>query len=134
MIKDSKPMLGDQLIDQQHEQLFDSLQRIKALYDHQLSDEKVIDQLTRLNELIYQHFIAEEALMKQVNMPVEQIMLHQSEHLRILEELAQIHLNIMYGRQHQVSEVIDQVIAWISAHTLDFDLPIQPYLAKVVPE
>lgn len=59
----SKLLLGDQLIDIQHDQLFDLLKRVTPLHESGLNEEKVVDQLTRLNQHIHQHFRSEEALM-----------------------------------------------------------------------
>jgi|JI6StandDraft_1071083.scaffolds.fasta_scaffold325777_2 hemerythrin-like metal-binding protein len=130
MTLDSKLLLGDTLIDRQHDQLFDSLERIAALREHSLNDEAVVDQLTRLNHLVLQHFVSEEALMKRVDFPVDQLAAHQAEHLRILEELTHIHIDIMQGRRHLVSDIVDQISNWISVHVVDFDLGLQPYITK----
>lgn len=132
MTLDSKFLLGDALIDRQHDQLFDSLERIAALRERCLNDEAVVDQLTRLNNLILQHFISEEALMKRVGFPDDQLAAHQAEHLRILEELTHIHIDIMQGRRHLVSDIIDKVSNWISTHVVDFDLGLQSYIAKAI--
>lgn len=134
MTLNNKLLLDDNLIDQQHDQLFDSLRRITALDDQRLNEEKVVDQLTRLNQQIHQHFLSEEALMKRVSMPADELAAHQAEHLRILEELTQIHLNIMQGKLLRVSDVVEQISHWISTHIVDFDLAIRAYIAKAAPK
>ncbi len=127
----SKLLLGDQLIDMQHDQLFELLKRVTPLHESGLNEEKVVDQLTRLNQHIHQHFRSEEALMLRLGMPTDELTKHQLEHLRILEEMAQLHLNIMHGSSSRVSDVFEQISGWITKHVLDFDLNMRGYISML---
>ena len=133
MTLNSTPILGDPLIDQQHSELFDSLRVIQALHDRRVNDEKVTDSLTQISNQLYQHFMAEEALMKRVNMPVHELDAHSQEHMRILEELADLHFSIMQGRINRVSDVLKRVTNWVVEHVQVFDAPISRYIAKANP-
>ena len=124
------PILGDPLIDRQHSELFDSLRTMNALHDRHLSDEKVVDCLTRISQQLHQHFLAEEALMLRIQMPVDELAAHKNEHLRILEELAELHFKIMQGNVSWVADVQHQLSDWVADHIHVFDTPISHYLAK----
>lgn len=130
MIKKPINSLGDPLIDRQHADLFASLRQIGSLHERRLDDEKVIDHLTRISEQLRQHFLSEEALMKRVSVPPEEIARHQAEHLRILEELAQLHFNIMQGRVNWVADVFGQISNWVAGHVEAFDAPLGDYIAR----
>ena len=130
MTKNSMPILGDPLIDRQHSELFDSLRTMNALHDRHLSDEKVVDCLTRISQQLHQHFLAEEALMLRLEMPADEIAAHKAEHLRILEELAELHFKIMRGHVSWVADVQHQIVEWLAEHIRGFDRPINGYIAK----
>jgi hemerythrin-like metal-binding protein len=130
MTKNSILILGDSLIDRQHSELLDSLRALQALHDRHLSDEKVVDCLTRISHQLHQHFVAEEALMLQANVPNEEFATHKNEHFRILEEMADLHYKIMRGNVSWVVDVQHQLSDWVSEHIKIFDAPIGAYIAK----
>lgn len=134
MNKNPHSALGDPLIDRQHADLFASLRQIESLSERRINDEKVIDHLTRISDQLRQHFIAEEALMQRIAVPADEIAGHQAEHLRILEELAMLHFNIMQGRVSWVSETFRQLSDWVAGHVVEFDLPLHDYIARATPQ
>ncbi len=123
-------ILGDPLIDRQHADLFASLRQIESLHERRLNDEKVIDHLTRISEQLRQHFMSEETLMQQVAVPVEEIARHHAEHLRILEEVARLHFEIMQGQLTHVSQVLRPLSDWVAAHVEVYDAPLRDYIVK----
>lgn len=123
-------MLGDSLIDHQHSDLLDSLRTMQSLHDRHLSDEKVVDCLTRISHQLHQHFLAEEALMLRVHVPADELAEHRREHFRILEEVADLHYKIMRGHVSWVADVQHQLSDWVLEHIRIFDTPISHYITK----
>ncbi|MDD2743108.1 MAG: hemerythrin family protein [Rhodocyclaceae bacterium] len=130
MTKNSKFILNDPLIDEQHSALQDSLCALQALHDRHLSDEKVVDCLTRISHQLHQHFLSEEALMARVGVPADELAIHKNEHFRILEEMADLHYSIMRGHLSWVADVQHKISNWVSEHLRLFDAPIAPYINK----
>lgn len=88
------------------------------------------DVLSDLTKQIYDHFRTEEAFMLELGVPDDQFQAHCAAHVSILEELAQIHLDAMYGKSQALPEVIATVANWVQQHLIEFDLALKPYIAE----
>ena len=121
--------LGAPTIDQQHQALFSSFRRLAAAGDTAFPDVVMSDALSDLTKQIFEHFKTEEAFMLELGIPDDLYQAHRAAHISIIEEVAHIHLDTMYGKKHSLSEVIDTVANWVQQHLIEFDLELKPYIS-----
>ena len=121
----SKLVLGEPSIDRQHEEL---LSRFESLSSAGISTERLSDTLSGLTVQICSHFRAEEMIMTQLSLPEGMYHEHCQDHLRIIEEITNTHLDSMYGRGISPEQVISKVANWVVQHLVEFDLTLKPYI------
>ena len=122
-------LLGVPHIDHQHHELLEILRKLDLSGESDFSDEVLNDTLSKFSAQIRHHFIAEENWMVELNVPDTIFKAHHAAHGAILEDLAQIHINAMYGKKLDLQEVIKIVANWVHQHLLEFDLALLPYVA-----
>jgi hemerythrin-like metal-binding protein len=120
-------LLGVPKIDHQHRELFRSFQLLLSIGT---SEEAVSDALSRLTIQIHEHFKTEENFMASLNIPAAMFLQHEQAHTQIVEELTEIHLEIMHGLGVPFEEIINRVAAYVNHHVLEFDLLIKPYIQQ----
>ncbi len=118
-------LLGVPEIDHQHSELFHSLERLMKAG---LNEEAFSEALSRLTRQMHHHFVREERFMAGLDMPETLRREHEQAHSRIIEGLAQIHLDTMLGLRLPVDEVISRVVAYVEHHIIDFDLGLKAFL------
>ncbi|MBK7463987.1 MAG: hemerythrin family protein [Betaproteobacteria bacterium] len=121
-------LLGAPIIDKQHHGLFASFRKLAATGDAAFPKEAMSDVLSGLTKQIHEHFRTEEAFMLELGLPNDQFQAHRAAHISILEEVAQIHLDAMYGKAQALPEVIATVANWVQQHLVEFDLALKPYI------
>lgn len=124
-------LLGNQMIDHQHQALLQSFARLSAVSERDHTDETLSDILSELTRQIHHHFQTEEELMASLNLPDDLARLHHAAHSQILEEVAQIHIEAMGGRKYSFPEIIHTVDLWVQQHLIQFDLSLKPYIAAL---
>lgn len=120
--------LGSPTIDQQHQALFYSFERLSALAGEASPDEMLSEILSKLSHQIHHHFMTEEMLMAGLPLPPAMLRAHRAAHEQILEELAQIHFDAMAGKPLSLQEIIAAVATWVSRHLVEYDLELKPYI------
>lgn len=124
---DENLLLGVQHIDYQHHEIFRSFQ---GLLSSGTGDESISEALSRLTNLIHNHFRSEEAFMDNLGMPAEEILAHSRAHSEIIESLTSIHLDAMMGLRVPFEEIINRVSAYTSQHVIEFDLGLKAYISQ----
>ena len=122
-------LLGAPVIDKQHHGLFLSLRKLAATGDAAFPKEAMSDVLSCLTKQINEHFRTEEAFMLELGLPDDQYHAHRAAHISIMEEVAQIHLDTMYGKNQDLPEVVATVSKWVQQHLVEFDLALKPYIS-----
>lgn len=122
-------LLGAPVIDHQHQGLFLSFRKLAATGEVAFPKEAMSDVLSDLTKQIHEHFRTEEAFMLELGLPNDEYQAHLAAHNSIIEELAQIHLDAMYGKYQALPEVIGTVANWVQQHLVEFDLALKPYIA-----
>jgi hemerythrin len=125
-----KLLLGAPTIDRQHQQLIDSLEKIRSAIGSTDPEEVLSAELSSLGVKICQHFATEEGLMGTLGLPAPILRSHQKAHELMLEEFTQIHLNAMYGVKAVLPDVIAMVSSWVNLHLLESDLALKPYIER----
>jgi hemerythrin-like metal-binding protein len=106
-----------------------SFRKLSAAGDTDFPKEAMSDVLSDLTKQISEHFRTEEAFMLELGLPDDQFQAHCAAHVSILEEVAQIHLDAMYGKNQALHEVVATVANWVRQHLVEFDLALKPYIA-----
>jgi hemerythrin len=121
-------LLGSPTIDQQHQGLFALLERLSGLPRNQDHADEVSDILGKLTKQLQHHFLTEETVMERLSMPNTLLRAHYAAHHRIVEELTQLHMDSMAGRQRPLETIIADVGKWVYQHIVEYDLEMKPYL------
>jgi hemerythrin-like metal-binding protein len=121
-------LLGSPVIDLQHQGLFMSFRKLASANEAEFPAVVISDVLSDLTRQIFEHFSTEEAFMLELGLPDDMYQAHRAAHVSILEEVAQIHLDAMYGKNQALAEVIATVSTWVQRHLVEFDLALKPYI------
>ncbi len=121
-------LLGSPTIDHQHQGLFALLERLSSLPRAQEHEEEISDILGKLTKQLQHHFLTEETVMDRLAMPSTLVRAHYAAHHRIVEELTQLHMDSMAGRQRPLETIIAVVGQWVYQHIVEYDLEMKPYL------
>lgn len=122
-------LLGAPVLDKRHHGLFVSFRKLAATGEDALPKEAMSDVLSELTKQIHEHFRTEEAFMLELGLPDGMYQAHRAAHVSILEEVAQIHIDAMYGKNQALPEVITIVATWVQKHLVEFDLALKPYIS-----
>lgn len=90
----------------------------------------VSEQLSRVTRLTTEHFATEEAVMAEHRMSPELLAAHCEDHQRIINDVAEFHLNAMAGRRESIESIASMMHDWIVYHLHEFDRHLVPLLAK----
>ena len=121
-------LLGSPTIDHQHQGLFALLERLSSLPRTHEHEEEISDILGKLTKQLQHHFLTEETVMDRLSMPITLVRAHYAAHHRIVEELTQLHMDSMAGRQRPLETIIADVGKWVYQHIVEYDLEMKPYL------
>lgn len=120
-------LIGHPSIDHQHQELLRTFQRLQTLVAH---DDKANETLSTLTNQLCEHFVSEEEVMKQLEIPELMFLEHELEHRRILTDVVQVHLEAMHGTRLDYPALLAKVADWITAHIVDFDLDLKQYISE----
>ncbi|MCG2578056.1 hemerythrin family protein [Dechloromonas sp. XY25] len=120
-------LLGAPHIDHQHSELFHSFQRLLSIAP---GEEAIADALSRLTNLIHEHFQSEEKFMAGINMPDVEMLDHVKAHGQIIEDLTAIHLETMFGMGVPFEEIVNRASIYVNQHIIEFDLGLKAYIGK----
>jgi len=122
-------VLGDPLLDSQHDDLLKCLHALKAL-PPDAEAYRCNEIISELSARIVQHFEYEESVMQQLQIPEEMLRQHEAAHQEILDEMANLHLNSMLDGYASAASLVPKVSQWVLNHHLKFDLSLRPFLEK----
>lgn len=120
-------VLGDQLLDSQHEGLFECLDALKKLSDD-VSGYKCNEIMSELTGKMAQHFDYEEALMKKIGLQGELYEQHVAAHTEIMNEMSMIHLTSISSGYGAAEALAPKVSGWVLQHMMKFDLLLKPLI------
>ena len=118
--------VGIELIDEQHQKLFEIAYRIHSLSRDQYSVDKydeIIDLLNELKEYTIYHFKAEEEYMEKIK--YKRYFTHKIEHNDFIEKMESFSVNnIDEDQEEYVEKMLSFVAEWIVNHILEKDKAI----------
>lgn len=119
-------LIGVSQIDHQHSEIFRSFQHLLLISP---SDEAISEVLSRLTTQIHNHFQTEEAFMAGLGIPASERLAHLNAHSKIIEDLAAIHIETMFGTRVPFDEILNRVSIYVNEHVIEFDLGLKPYIS-----
>lgn len=84
--------------------------------------------LMKIGERLRVHFKHEEAIMQALEIPLEVLARHVRRHDEILEQYAQLNMDLMLHLAPSHQEILAMLKEWIIAHVLDYDVMIRGHL------
>lgn len=125
----SKYHTGIEVVDQEHQRLFEIIADANRVIHAELLHDKydeIVRILSELRDYTQEHFHDEEACMEEMGYPglLEQKKAHEA----FIERLAEIDLDSMDDNQQEYLEgLIDFLLNWLSVHILHMDKKIGEY-------
>lgn len=122
--------IGNDMIDEDHQAIFDIANRIQAEIASRLSAEEqdepqfsiVGEVLVELIEHTGGHFMREEALMQSISFPWYEE--HKLQHKMLMNKVNSLHREFMRGRNDVSLEVADFIIKWMIPHIRHSDMEL----------
>ncbi|MBQ2450766.1 MAG: bacteriohemerythrin [Lachnospiraceae bacterium] len=125
----SKYHTGIELVDQEHQRLFEIIADANKVIHAELLHDKydeIVRILSGLKDYTEEHFRDEEACMEEMGYP--ELDKQRQAHEAFIEKLAEIDLDSMDDNQQEyLEELIDFLLNWLSVHILQMDKKIGEY-------
>lgn len=120
--------LGVPSIDTHHQAILKILNKFFGMATTSLDSEMVINGMAELTTLLELHFEVEEAYMRSIGMPANEIQDHFEKHSAILSQFIDLSLRSMTNHQLKVTDVLGELRQATIDHIVDEDQKIKPYL------
>ena len=127
---DPSMLIGVPEIDDQHGALVAQLERIVGLGGELAPPDILTDVLGLLGRTLSDHFDTEERYFERWDMPSHAIAAHRYAHSAILDQYAELNLDLMHRKAIDPAEVARMLTAWIIGHVRDYDLPLRLYVCE----
>lgn len=120
-------VLGDPLLDSQHDGLFECLDALKNISDDD-AGYKCNEIMSELTGKMAQHCDYEEALMRKIGVKGELFDQHVAAHSAIMDEIAQVHLTSIVAGYGAAATLAPKVSGWVLNHFMTYDLNLKLYI------
>ncbi len=107
---------GDPTIDAQHQELFSLVNQLRDASVEGWAEEGVRDVLVRLSDYVATHFAAEQALMARVRYPVDAVMSHTDEHMKLTQRTTEMAKAYARGEVATVLPLAEFLYEWLGTH------------------
>lgn len=115
--------IGHELIDADHQHIFDTARRLQAEIMEEEPEYSIVGEvLVELIEHTGGHFMREEALMQQIGFPAYES--HKREHTLLMEKVNDLHRQFMDGRPHLAVEVANFIRYGLVRHIMKSDMEL----------
>jgi hemerythrin-like metal-binding protein len=121
-------LIGVPFIDKEHDELVAQLDCLLSHPDALQDADRFSEVLSQLGSQIYAHFTHEEAFLKFLDMPEDEIASHVQTHTEILDQYTRLNFDLMNGTVPGRADVLRMIKDWIIGHVVRFDLNIKNYL------
>jgi len=119
---------GHALMDKQHKELFEHINKFFDSLNNEISREETIETLNYLVEYVGHHFRTEEELMQEISYPY--FKKHQTEHRQIVEQLAACYklLRSESNSETVIKDTTQMLLVWAEEHIPDSDIKLARYI------
>ena len=123
-------LIGVPAIESEYRQLFDRLDRLIADPTAPPDSEAFSALLSELGMMLLEHFRQEETQFQALGMPQDLVRGHIQAHTEIIDQYAQLNLDLMHGKSVDRTEALRMIQGWVLGHVAHHDLLITDYLPK----
>lgn len=123
-------LIGIESIDNEHRELFDLLRRLRSMPAKPANSIEFSELLGRLGRDLMAHFGTEEKVLNSCAMPAAQVQRHLEAHTHILQQYAELNLDLMKHQPLARADILQMVENWVIDHIKLHDLQIRNYLPK----
>lgn len=121
-------VLGDPMLDRQHDGLLESLDALRKISDDPLAADKCNQIMSELTGKMAQHFDYEESLMKRIGLADDLFEMHAAAHTAIIDDMAQLHMTSICSGYAAPDILVPLVSGWVLSHLMKFDLSLKPLI------
>lgn len=118
--------LGHELIDAEHERLFEELRYLRTLHPDDSS--AIRAEVAKLTEYLTHHFTNEETLMQSAGYP--DTARHRFRHANIMDEVRVLRTLADYGFAEALAVMIKVITGWIEEHVEKDDVQLVAFLNR----
>ena len=122
--------IGMQLIDEQHEELLNWIEKLNDEPTAAIGSKTFVDSLSAVKRLETLHFETEEIFMQRTGLPLEQMAEHVHAHRGLLGQLVQIELDAGNGIRQTVAEAHGAIKSKVLGHIAQYDMPLSAHGAN----
>lgn len=120
---DSIFLTGNELVDSQHKQIVDLINRFgKALSNNSSNPQKIENLYDELVEYAKYHFVEEERLMAKVGLDERHLLQHNKQHLDLISELSPMRQLVLVGDLAAGKYMFEFLVNWLVFHILGTDM------------
>jgi hemerythrin len=124
---DASMLVGVPSIDNEHYALVFQLNRLLEQPGALPESETFTDILGKIGKHVQTHFESEEAYLMSCGMPTDEVEAHFRAHDKILEEYADLNLDLMNAKALAPADILQTIKSWIVDHVLTYDVAIRKY-------
>lgn len=119
--------IGIPIVDAQHQAIAALASKIARYPDAALNSELGVDFLTDFHQVLAEHFITEECVMRASAIPESLKQAHIQEHTALLEKIAHYSFEQAFKRGPKfVSEIMAELAQFIVGHVVEYDFMLKP--------
>ncbi|MBF4693860.1 bacteriohemerythrin [Fusibacter ferrireducens] len=135
MVWDESLAVGNEIIDRQHQQLFDIATQLETLFENYTETDydydEIIHILVKLHLYALKHFETEEEILERIKFPG--LVNHKKDHQRFVSFLDRFKAEKIEADQYQtLLDLLAFVVNWIMSHVKGTDSAYIPYLSTEV--
>ncbi len=111
---DNKYSVGISIIDEEHKELIDIINKVVAIKENNCNPEEVREVLYEMIKYALKHFATEETYMKKFNFP--EFQLHRNEHLDFTDQTFANLNKVIMGDYQVAKEILEYLKQWLVNH------------------
>ena len=111
---DDKYNINISLIDEQHKNLIDIINKAIIAKQHKNHQEKILEILNEMTVFALEHFTTEESYMIKFNYPEYQY--HKEEHMDFSMKTLSYQTKVLDGDRHIANEILEYLKQWMVTH------------------
>jgi hemerythrin len=130
LIWDDSLLLGVELIDQQHKEIFDRFEKLSRACQDQHGSDVVSELLDYLQGYVNSHFADEEAIMEKLSYP--ELAIQREQHAAFRKDIAaMIAASQQGGDGHRLSLEVDRrLVQWFILHIRNLDSKLATFIRE----
>lgn len=122
--------VGIPSVDHEHEDLMREIARLLGQPGVRLDSEHFSEIMSRLGQLLAEHFRHEESVLQDCGVPADDALAHHRAHREILEQYTELQLDLMAKVPLDAQDVCEMIRTWVIEHQMTHDLRLRRYAGR----